>query len=154
MTANPAGQELERAHRLVLGGDLAGMAKLPVWVDALSALYRIPEEVKFAINLCLEEAVSNVIRHGYAGRPDGSVRVSFEQAGAGCFAVTVEDDAPAFDPLAHSELPRLSEQDADVVGGQGIRLMRDFASRLEYQATAGGNRLRMEFVEKTGRGSL
>ena len=133
----------------MLDSQLSQLSRLPPWVEALGDRYRIAERVRFAINLCLEEAVSNVIRHGYAGSAGRLVRVSFSEPRAGYFVVKVEDDAPHFDPLHLPALPRIDEQSAERLGGQGIRLLMGFSDSLEYEATATGNRLRIGFLNET-----
>ena len=55
--------------RLTLKSQLDDMAALWTWVEAIVAEYAIPPDTAFAIHLCLEEAISNVIRHGYSGQP-------------------------------------------------------------------------------------
>ncbi len=55
---------------LTLESKLSEIARIPPWIEKLAALHSIPERARFAMDLCLEEAVSNVIRHGYAGEPN------------------------------------------------------------------------------------
>ena len=131
--------------RLSLRSDLSEMKRLPPWIESVAARHAIPEKLKSAMDLCLEEAVSNVIRHGYAGRVDGRVAVSFSMPGDGSFVFTVEDDAPRFNPLDAPRRPALKEGGEIRIGGQGIALLRRFADCLQYEPTSGGNRLRMSF---------
>lgn len=134
----------ENTERLALPSQLSAMAQLPVWVDALASRYSIPDKILFAINLCLEEAVSNVIRHGYAGADDGVVFVRFIPSEKS-YAFVVEDQARHFNPLDLSDLPPLNPYEEMRVGGQGIRLMRRFANSIEYEPTPTGNRLLVAF---------
>lgn len=152
MTANhmetaPARQD--RLDELVLESQLAEMNRLPPWVEAVGEHYGISERVRFAINLCLEEAVSNSIRHGYAGCAGQQVRVGISEPREGYFVIEVEDDAPQFDPLHLPPPPKIDEQSPDRLGGQGIRLMSGFSDLLEYEPTATGNRLRIGFLNET-----
>ncbi len=130
---------------LVLDSDLAAMASLPEWVDALAARHGLPDKVRFDARLCLEESISNSIRHGYGGIPGSPGRVSFAARAEGGWTFTVEDDAPHFNPLDQPALPPISP-DSLVIGGQGIRLMRAFSSSLAYEATPTGNRLLIGFA--------
>jgi anti-sigma regulatory factor (Ser/Thr protein kinase) len=151
MTANQtetATVQQDELDELVLESHLAEMNRLPPWVEAVGERFGITERVRFAINLCLEEAVSNVIRHGYANRA-GLVRVNFSEPRTNYFVFEVEDDGPQFDPLHLPALPRVNEQSPDRLGGQGIRLMSGFSDLLEYEATATGNRLRIGFLNET-----
>jgi anti-sigma regulatory factor (Ser/Thr protein kinase) len=149
MTANDMDVAQDRiGHwgQLVLGSQLSDMERLPVWVDSLAATYGIAENVKFAINLCLEEVVSNVIRHGYSGKQEQFVSVQCSSPRAGYLVFTVEDDAAPFNPLERTTLPTIAEQDEEQIGGQGIRLLRGFAYTLEYEARPAGNRLHIGFL--------
>jgi len=65
----------------------------------LASRHAIPENIGFAIDLCLEEAVSNIIRHGYRGDSDGSEIVRFTTPKQELFVFIVEDDAQHFNPL-------------------------------------------------------
>jgi serine/threonine-protein kinase RsbW len=97
------------------------------------------------MNLCLEEAISNIIRHGYSGNPDHSIAIRFTSPREDYIILVVEDEAPPFNPVESPELPLLSSLEEIAVGGQGVRLLRRFADVLEYQATPTGNRLSIGF---------
>jgi anti-sigma regulatory factor (Ser/Thr protein kinase) len=125
------------------------MERLPVWVDAIAVTYAIPENVKFAINLCLEEVVSNSIRHGHSNQPRQFVTVGCAAPRPGYLVFTVEDDAAPFNPLELAPLPTIGEQEQNQIGGQGIRLLRGFADTLEYEPRPGGNRLHIGFASPT-----
>lgn len=133
--------------RLTLQSRLEDLALLWPWVQSLAADYAIPADSQFAIDLCLEEALSNVIRHGYRGEPGRPITVDFT-SGAGFVVFTVQDQAPSFDPLAVSqarkELPPASIDDFPI-GGLGISFMRKFAGGLHYERLSNGNRLTMRF---------
>lgn len=132
-------------ERLILQSRMSDLAKVPPWIERLAARHPIPDEMQFAMNLCLEEALSNIIRHGYSGNPDHSFAVQFSSPRENYFVLVVEDDAPPFNPVDSPELPAVSSLDEIHVGGQGIRLMRQFADALEYEPTPTGNRLTIGF---------
>jgi len=143
MTANATDTTGER---LILRSTLPDLARIPPWLERLAAQYAIPDEAQFAMDVCLEEVLSNVIRHGYAGQPDRPILVQFSSPREGYFVFVVDDEAPPFDPLAAAELPILHSLAETRVGGNGIRLLRQFASAVEYQLTPTGNRLTMGFA--------
>ena len=132
-------------EELTLRSLLPEVARIPPWIEELASRYAISANVQLAMNLCLEEVVSNVIRHGYGSRSDRFVAIRFSMPKEGYFVCLVEDDAPRFDPLTAAGLPILSAGEKPRVGGQGIRLLRQFADELEYEPLATGNRLRMGF---------
>lgn len=142
MTANAANAALERLN---LQSSLSELARIPEWIERLAARYAIPRDTQFAMDLCLEEVISNVMRHGYAGEPGRPIVARFSTRREGRFALVVEDEAPHFDPLAAPELPVLDSQGQARIGGHGIRLIRHFASQLKYSAKPRGNRLTLTF---------
>jgi anti-sigma regulatory factor (Ser/Thr protein kinase) len=127
---------------LSLQSRLSEITRLPVWIGELASRHSIPREIEFAINVCLEEAVSNVIRHGYGEGQNGKVTVHFTQPKVNFFEFTVEDEARHFNPL---DSPAPDTQAPPRVGGQGVHFLRNFTEQLEYSVTPTGNRLRMVF---------
>jgi serine/threonine-protein kinase RsbW len=138
------GTEQTRDH-LALRSRLSDMAELPVWIEELASRYAIPAGVQFAMNLCLEEVISNIIRHGYSGETDRPVNVRFTAPSEGNFVFIVDDEAPPFNPVEAPESPMLNPLDEIRVGGQGIRLLHRFADALEYEPRPVGNRLCIGF---------
>lgn len=133
--------------RLTLRSRLDELALLSPWVESLAAEHAIPASTVFAIELCLEEALSNVVRHGYRGEPDHPISVEFS-ARPGELAFVIEDQAPPFDPLTgdlNREAPLPASIEEFPLGGRGIRLMRRFAGSLAYEPLPSGNRLTVRF---------
>ena len=95
----------------------------------------------FDLKLAVDEACANIIAHGYAGRPGGSIRIACAADDA-AVRVTIVDRGRAFSP---SELP-----EADVssgwkerpLGGLGWHLIRQSVDEIDYAPDpAAGNRL-------------
>src|SRR6266851_3808811 len=94
------GRKTDQAEdRLILRSRLSDIAQLPAWIESLASRQAIPENVEFAINLCLEEVVSNIIRHGYGADTSGSVIVRFTMPRPDLLVFIVEDEAQHFNPL-------------------------------------------------------
>lgn len=137
--------------RLTLHSRLSELAKVWPWVDGLAAEYGIREDTLFAVHLCLEEALSNVIRHGYRGEPDHVVELSFESGRTNDIAFIIEDSAPHFPPDEAERARRASSEIENTAfvdilpGGHGLKLMRKFAGSLNWERLPGGNRLIIRF---------
>ncbi len=87
----------------------------------------------------VDEAAANTIVHGYAGR-QGWIAITVAVSGPDV-VITLEDDAPAFDPSA---LPDPDMGVPAVVrgpGGMGIRLMRLATDTLDYRPRDGGGNI-------------
>jgi len=139
-------------ERLTLRSQLADLAQVFPWVDALARQYSIPPQTQFAICLCLEEALSNIVRHGYKSDPDQSMSVEFRQGGEEELTFIVEDAAVhfrPFDPDAPQQpAPANVQLEKVVPGGQGLRLMRKFADSVAWEPLERGNRLTLIFSVK------
>jgi anti-sigma regulatory factor (Ser/Thr protein kinase) len=137
------GREADQSEALLsLQNKLSEIAQLPGWIGGLASRHAIPEEIEFAINVCLEEAVSNVIRHGYGEGEDGNVIVHFAMPDRDLFEFIVEDEARHFNPL---DAPAPNTQGTPRVGGLGVHFLRHFTKKVEYTMKPTGNRLSMVF---------
>lgn len=142
--------------QLILRSRLDELAPMYPWVDAIASAYGVPEPTRYAMQLCLEEALTNVVRHGYNGDPNKTIRIEFERHGEREMVFSVEDSAPhfrPFDPDVPLEEPAPVTLETVKPGGQGIRLMRKFSKFMEWEPLDCGNRLRIGFaVPEAGSG--
>ena len=117
------------------------------WAEPL-----ISPSVSFAIQLCLEEALANIIMHGGMERDHLEIAVELEHAN-GMVVARVEDTGREFDPTKALR-PALATSVAEAkVGDFGIALIRGFASRIEYERRDSRNRLTLRFIEPTAIGT-
>jgi anti-sigma regulatory factor (Ser/Thr protein kinase) len=142
---------MEREEQLTLCSRLADLALVTPWVDAVVAPLNLSPQRRFAIDLCLEEALSNVVRHGLANDCSHSIAVRSQLRDTGEtreLLFVLEDDAPHFNPLALSagnldKIPTSLEEIAE--GGRGIDLLRKYAGSLRHEKLLIGNRLTIGF---------
>lgn len=92
----------------------------------------------FAINLALEEALTNAIRHGNRLDPKKSVRVEAEVT-TQRVEISIEDDGPGFDRRSIPD--PTAEENLEKCSGRGILLIEAYMSNVTWDR--GGRRLRM-----------
>ena len=127
---------------LRLANDLAGLAQLADRVESFGAAQRLPASVVNALNVALDEAVSNAINHGYDAGVRGEIAVRLRRVPEGVL-LEVEDDGRPFDPL-QAPPPDLSLPVEDrPIGGLGIHLIRNLMDDVSYARIGGRNVLRM-----------
>ena len=141
---------MEQAHRtgeeaLHLRSRLEDLVLVPRWIESLASHYMIPGNTQYAMNLCLEEVLSNIIRHGYGNAPDRPILVRYTSGRDRFPTLVVDDEAPLFNPLAFETGPIDETLHRNRIGGLGIHLLRCFATAIEYEPTSSGNRLTMSF---------
>src|SRR5581483_1127751 len=94
------------------------------------------------IQVALDEALSNIVAHGYAGATIGTIVVRLAcRDGEVC--IEAEDEGAAFDPL-QAPLPDLTADLAErQIGGLGIHFIRSLMDTVCYNHRDGKNLLRM-----------
>jgi serine/threonine-protein kinase RsbW len=122
------------ATRLVLRNDLAELDRLAGWIEA-SIQKDLSADTSFAIQLCLEEAVANIIMHGDAKDDRSEIAIEVERNG-GTLVAYIEDSGREFDPTQAPARSLASSLKEVKVGDFGIHLMRKFASGMDYVETA------------------
>lgn len=90
--------------------------------------------------VAVNEAVTNILLHGYEQRP-GELRIEIRRQGNE-LQVCLEDEAPVFDPTRAPEPDVGLPLERRPLGGVGIKMMREFTDELQHEKRAsGGNRL-------------
>jgi anti-sigma regulatory factor (Ser/Thr protein kinase) len=108
------------------------LVRLGPFVREFGSAQRLPTDVTEAVQLALEEIVTNVIRHGFDDAGPHTIRIRLERDGNGVSAV-VEDDGRAFDPLSRP-VPAIAEPiERRSVGGLGLWLVRNNMDQLHYR---------------------
>jgi anti-sigma regulatory factor (Ser/Thr protein kinase) len=133
------------AGRLVLRNDVAELQRLAGWLERL-VQQGMSSDVSFAVQLCLEEAVANIIMYGAARDDRLEIAVELERNG-GTLVARIEDNGRQFDPTRAPPPAVAASLEQAKVGDLGIHLMRSFASGVDYERRDGRNRLTLRFVE-------
>src|SRR5438105_61904 len=83
--------------RLVLHSELAELDRLAGWIEGWTQRSGLSPDQSFAIALCLEEAVANVIMYGDTGEDGLEITVEVEH-NDGTAIIRIEDNGRQFDP--------------------------------------------------------
>jgi len=120
-------REIERLHRLV---------------RQFGDLHEVPSRALYAVNLAIDEVVTNIVRHGFDD-PAGQEIVAQLVAGKGEITTEVRDSGRDFNPL-DAPAPNLEAPLAErSLGGLGIHLVRSLMNSFEYRRENGKNVLTM-----------
>jgi anti-anti-sigma factor len=126
---------------LVVDRTMPGVRRAGAWVDELAILLNLSGTTEYALRLCLEEAVTNIVNHAVPERATAADQVTLRLlANATRLRLTIEDQCGSFNPLATplSE-PRDSAPEGE--GGLGITLLRRHADEVNWQRDGSINRL-------------
>ena len=103
----------------------------------------LPARAAFALDLVVNEAVTNVISHAYDDTGEHEIRISLALQ-PGTVVLQVEDDGQPFDPFEAAMPSPASDLDHASIGGRGILLIRSYTSVHDYRRVGGHNRLTLE----------
>lgn len=100
-----------------------------------------PDGTRYNLLLAIQEMLTNVLRHAYAGHENEPVVVEFFASDTG-MAVEIRDRGPEFNPVV-VEMEPDEENPPPEGGGYGIMIAKIVMDDLDYQREAGWNVLRM-----------
>jgi serine/threonine-protein kinase RsbW len=122
----------EGSITISLPANLAEVERLNRLVRQFGELHDIPGRTLYAVNLALDEIVTNIILHGYDPGHAEPIAVRMD-AQAGELRAEVRDGGRAFNPLS-APLPDLTGPlEKRTLGGLGIHLVRSLADHVDYQ---------------------
>jgi len=135
---------------LVVQAEIAELARVWDWANMEGERLAVSQSTLFAIHLCLEEALSNILQYAFPDDRDGNrgdkiVRLGLRRE-EDAILLTVEDHGIAFDPLEFVELPAPATLAEASIGGRGIHLMKEFTRHMAYERRDGTNRLTLRFA--------
>lgn len=122
----------------------ADLASLPGVLDRVTAVLRrlgVSEKAAQEVELAVDEAVTNIILHGYQGA-GGWIAISCRRE-EGDVVVEIRDAAPPFDPTSAPGPDLEGDADERQIGGLGIHLMRKMTDAVLYERRGGENVLRL-----------
>lgn len=135
---------VNQAAELSIRADAAEVRRASLWLEAAALQQRVPAEQIARLELCLNEALANILAHGGPSARLSEVLLQFrvhQESGVHDAAVTVSDSGIAFDPLTYQAGPRPGTLAEIEPGGLGLIMMKEAADHLDYERSKGRNHL-------------
>ncbi|MCA9966394.1 MAG: ATP-binding protein [Anaerolineales bacterium] len=138
---------LVKRHELTVPGHYAQVQRVCQFVADGARRAGFGEDELFRIELCCDEAATNIIEHAYGGEGIGSITVSYQDKGDR-FEIVLRDNGRSFDPTTVPAPPDLTTLPADPqalpVGGFGLHLIKQLMDEVQFTFDPRkGNRLKM-----------
>ncbi|HUR34923.1 MAG TPA: ATP-binding protein [Vicinamibacterales bacterium] len=119
------------------------IARMFSLLEAFCEAHQISEDDMFNVRLVLDEAVINVIVHGFDDTAEHEIHVAMK-LDSGTLAIHIDDDGVAYNPL-DAPLPRFDLPiEERRIGGLGVHIMKTLAKSVEYRRQGGRNNLDIE----------
>jgi serine/threonine-protein kinase RsbW len=125
-------------QHLTISNDHAFLAQVRDLVSKGVTKGEFPAHYLNRLQIAVDEAVTNIIEHGYAGRPPGSGNIDITvEVDEKQFKIVIIDHGLSFDPNQMSDIDIQSHVAAGKAGGLGVFLMRKIMDQVEYQYQVG-----------------
>lgn len=105
--------------------------------------HHIPRNILDAMNLALEELITNIISYAYSGHEKHTIILRLSMEGRQLIA-EVEDDGKPFNPLDVTDPDIESSLEDRPIGGWGILLTKKMVDHIEYSQHDGKNLVRLK----------
>ncbi|MFN7221458.1 MAG: ATP-binding protein [Burkholderiales bacterium] len=141
MTSNPSPSP---PHTLEINATAEDIRVASTWLERVASAQHVPPAQVGRLDLCLNEALANVLAYGGDAALTSKVQIEFGSlytASNKEAFVIVSDRGVAFDPLHAPIKPRPTSLETAEPGGHGLLMLRQFSDRLAYDYVDGRNRL-------------
>jgi len=126
--------------------DRAAIVEFAEWAQAWATAHALNQELGFALRLCVEEAVTNIVFYAYDGVEAANTVGVSAALGGGAVTLTISDLGRPFDVAAAADPGREGDIQTATVGGRGIRLIRAFSDKTAYARVGPRNQLTLTFL--------
>ena len=103
-------------------------------LDAFCTRERLPADLRWRLQVAVDEIVSNLVNHAAAGATTPAFDVSFVRTDDEV-EITIADDGPPFDPLARPDPDTTLPLESRKPGGLGILLVKSLMDDVSYERT-------------------
>jgi len=132
---------MHHPSRLIMPARLEEIRQACDFVVEVAELAGLDERSVYHSQMAVDEALTNIIEHGFGFQDRGSEIEITCKTENDRFIITIIDTGPAFDPLAH-EAPNPAEPlDSREPGGWGIYFIRRLMDEVTYRRIDGKNQL-------------
>jgi serine/threonine-protein kinase RsbW len=128
---------MEKLSALIIHADINEIPRVSAALENAMKEHAFTDEDILDVQLAVEEAITNVIVHGYKNNT-GEIRLTFRTT-LGLVEVQIEDTAPPFDPLSIPEPDLTGDIENRRIGGLGIFLIRQVMDGIVYRYEDGKN---------------
>ena len=128
----------ERALEITIANEFQEIAAVAERVDAFCEEREISSESAYAVNLSLDEILTNTMRYGYDD--DGPHRIEIVvRIEADALVVVIVDDSAPFDLSVTPEVDVDASLEERRAGGLGLFLVHQMVDKVEYERVEGRN---------------
>lgn len=127
---------------LDISSDMANLARVADFVSEIAEKANLSQKQFDDVQMAVDEAVTNVMEHAYAGRNDGQISITC-RVDAKQFFVEIRDQGKSFDVKKVKKPNTKGPLSQRTIGGLGIFFMKKLMDKVEFTQDQAGNITRM-----------
>ena len=125
---------------LTIENRLSELARVERWLADLMGRWAVSDRTVFAVDLVMNEAVTNVIDHAYSDNLTHQITITLANAPDG-IVIGILNDGKAFNPFDAPQFEASEDLAQAPIGGRGIHLIKSYSVAHHYGRVAGRNHL-------------
>lgn len=129
---------LDRTLEMSLANDLREIAGVAARIDRFCEGRALPSQVAYAVNLAVDELLTNTITNGYHDDDPHRIEIVLREE-ADALVVIVVDDGVPFDPTQAQPPDSEGSLEEAAFEGLGLLLVRQMTDAVEYRRLQGCN---------------
>lgn len=128
---------------IILANEISEIGRLADFIEDMGNEFSLAPDVRFNLNLVLEEAVANIIKYAYPKDEHESIYLSARMH-EDSIVLVLTDTGKEFDPTMAPEVDVTLSAEERQIGGLGIFLIRQIMNEVRYERIDGKNVLTLE----------
>jgi anti-sigma regulatory factor (Ser/Thr protein kinase) len=132
----------DHSHRLVVQNSFSELDRASEWVRGFAHERKLPRQLAFGLELCVNEALTNIISYAYADSRAHQIELRLWREHES-IRLRLKDDGQPFNPVEATPPEQAQTLEAARARGMGISLMRHFVDDMQYARRDGRNILTM-----------
>lgn len=132
----------EQSASLLVENHLGEFRRIEAWLAELAEAWSLPPKVAFAVDLVVNEAVTNAISYGYPDASNGAIEITLTDL-EDAVMIEIADDAQPFDPFDQPPMVVGTDLAEAAIGGRGIHLIKSYSDERRYSFISGRNHLKL-----------
>lgn len=140
-----------KKEKFTIPAEFDHLALIRDFIERTGNKYSFSNRVINSLKLAVEEACTNIIRHGYKGMPPGKIVIKFIIRRFS-FTVVLVDNGRSFDPRQVKPPDLKHYVEIGKVGGLGIMMIRKLMDEIDYRSDSRKNEFRMTKYRENIRG--
>ncbi len=129
-------------EELVIPASMAHLKEVRDYIEKIGKKYKISDKIINSFKLVVDEACTNIIRHGYLDVKDGKITIRGIIRRLS-LTIIIIDQGKSFDPRQVKNPDLNKYVQIGKKGGLGILMMRKLMDDIQYNITHNGNELRL-----------